>query len=149
MYPTILAIHNILRWAVLILGILVVIKALIGWFGNKEWAKLDDQLGLGFTISLDVQVLVGLLLYFIFSPLTKTGFSDFGAAMSDSGVRFFLVEHSFLMIIALALAHIGRSRAKKADTAVAKFKNSAIFFGLSLLAVLIGIPWDRVLLPAF
>jgi hypothetical protein len=147
MYPTILAIHNIVRWLVLIFGVLAFIKALIGWFGGKEWAKLDNQLGLGFTISMDTQVLLGLLLYFIFSPVTKAGFSDFGAAMSDSGVRFFLVEHSFLMIVALALAHVGRSRAKKADTAVAKFKNTAIFFGLSLLAVFVAIPWWRPLLP--
>ncbi len=147
MYSTILAIHNIVRWLVLIFAVLAVIKALIGWFGNKEWTKLENQLGLGFTISMDVQVLLGLLLYFVFSPVTKAGFSDFGGAMSDSGVRFFLVEHSFLMIVALALAHIGRSRAKKADTAVAKFKNTAIFFGLSLLAVIVAIPWWRPLLP--
>lgn len=147
MYTTILAIHNIMRWLVLIFAVLAVVKALIGWFGKKEWSKLDNQLGLGFTISLDIQFLLGLLLYFVFSPITQAGFSDFGAAMSDSGVRFFLVEHSVMMIIALALAHIGRSRAKKADTAVAKFKNTAIFFGLSLLAILIGIPWERAMLP--
>ena len=147
MYSTILAIHNIVRWLVLIFAVLAVIKALLGWFGKKKWTKLDNQLGLGFTISMDVQVLLGLLLYFVFSPVTKAGFSDFGGAMSNSGVRFFLVEHSFLMIVALALAHIGRSRAKKAKPAVAKFKSTAIFFGLSLLAVIMAIPWWRPLLP--
>jgi hypothetical protein len=147
MYSFVLTLHNILRWLVLIIGLFAIIRAFIGWFGNKEWQDLDDRLGLGFTSSLDLQVLLGLLLYFFFSPITSTAFSDFGAAMSDSNVRFFLVEHGVMMLIAIILAHIGRSRAKKQETDIGKYKNTAIFFGLAMIVILISIPWFRPLLP--
>ncbi|MBE2221072.1 MAG: hypothetical protein IAF02_06000 [Anaerolineae bacterium] len=146
MYSFVLATHNIFRWLVLIFGLLAIIKAFIGWSGKKEWKGLDDKLGLGFTISLDVQVLLGLILYVI-SPLTRAGFSDMGAAMANSDIRFFLVEHVMMMIVALVLAHIGRSRAKKADTDVSKHKNAAIFYTIAMLLILAAIPWTRTLLP--
>jgi len=147
MYSFVLATHNIFRWLVLIFGILAIVMAFVGWFGKKEWKGLDDKLGLGFTISLDVQVLLGFLLYVVFSPITKAAFSDMGAAMADSDLRFFLVEHLLMMIVALVLAHIGRSRAKKADTDVSKHKNAAIFYTIAMLLILAAIPWDRALLP--
>lgn len=147
MYPIILTIHNIFRWLVLIFGLLAIIRAYRGWFGKKEWTNMDNRWGMGFTVSLDVQVLLGLLLYVAFSPITTSAFSDFGAAMADSDARFWLVEHIFMMIIALVLAHVGRSRAKKADTDVGKHKRAAIFYTLSLLVIIVAIPWWRPLLP--
>ncbi len=142
MYSFILSAHNILRWFVLIFAILAIIRAFMGWSGKRQWTGLDDKLGLGLTISLDTQVLLGLLLYFVFSPLTKVAFSDFGAAMGTSELRFFLVEHFLMMFIALVVAHIGRSRAKKADTDVAKHKRAAIFYTIALLLILAAIPWQ-------
>lgn len=147
MYSFVLAIHNIVRWLVLIVGIVAIIRAYIGWFGKKEWTDLDDKLGLGFTISIDVQFLLGLLLYVFLSPITTNAFANMSAAMSDSGTRYFLVEHSLMMLVAIILAHIGRSRAKSADTDVGKHKNAAIFYTIALLIILAMIPWFRPLLP--
>lgn len=147
MYPTILAFHNIIRWVVLIGGILAAGRALLSWQGKKEWTDLDNQFGLIFTISMDTQLLLGLLLYFVLSPITTSAFSDFGAAMSDAGARFYLVEHITLMIIAVVLAHVGRSRSKKGIDAAKKHRAAAIFFTLAIIAVLAAIPWNRPLLP--
>ena len=147
MYNFILSIHNILRWLVLIFGVLAVLRAYFGWFGKKPWSNLDNRLGLGYTSTIDLQLLLGLLLYFFFSPITKSAFQDFGAAMADADLRFFAVEHLFMMIIAVVLAHIGRSRSRKAGTDNGKHKQAAIFFTLSLLVILAAIPWFRPLLP--
>ncbi|MCA9933150.1 MAG: hypothetical protein KC415_04470 [Anaerolineales bacterium] len=148
MYNTVLAFHNIVRWVILIGGLLAAGKAMMGWLGKKEWSDLDNQLGLIFTISLDVQLLLGLLLYFVLSPITTKALSDFGGAMADGGVRFWAVEHIGTMIVAVALAHIGRSRAKKAVDALSKHKAAAIFFALAMIAILAAIPWSRPLFPA-
>ena len=75
------------------------------------------------------------------SPITTGAFKDFGAAMGNSSVRFFAVEHIFIMIVAIVLAHVGRSLSKKAADDKSKFKRAAIFFTLSMLAVLAAIPW--------
>jgi hypothetical protein len=145
MYPFLLSLHNILRWVVVLAGVVAIVRAFIGLSGKRPFTSLDNRLSLAFTISMDVQVLLGLLLYGVFSPLTTGAFANFGAAMADSDLRFWLVEHISVMIVALALAHIGRSRAKKATTDSAKYKQIAIFFTLAFLAVLIATPWFRPL----
>jgi hypothetical protein len=149
MYPILLGLHNITRWLVLIVGILAIVRAFMGWSGKRPWTGLDNSAGLFFTISMDVQLLLGLLLYGVFSPITTGAFADFGAAMSNPDARFWLVEHIFMMVLAVILAHVGRSLAKKAPTDVAKHKRAAIFFTLALIVVLAGIPWFRPLLPTF
>jgi putative Ca2+/H+ antiporter (TMEM165/GDT1 family) len=70
--------------------------------------------------------------------------SDFGAAMKDSGIRFYAVEHFSMMFIAVVLVHIGRAKSKKAKTDLAKFKTATIFYLLALVIILAAIPWSRV-----
>jgi hypothetical protein len=79
-------------------------------------------------------------LYAVYSPITREAFGDFGAAMRTSSVRFWAVEHGFGMLIALALVHMGRIRIRKAEPS-RRPRTAAIFFGLSLLAILISLPW--------
>lgn len=141
MYEITLTIHSILRWVVLLAAVFAVVRGILGWSGKRAWSALDDRLGLIFTIGLDLQLLLGLLLYFFLSPLTRVAFSDIGAAMSNGVLRFFLAEHSLLMIVALILAHIGRARIRKADAAQRKFRQAAIWFGVALLLILAAIPW--------
>lgn len=145
MYTTILIIHNILRWIIVLAGLASIIKAFIGWAQKNEWTPLDNRLSLIFTIALDIQFLLGLILYLFLSPLTKTAFEDFGAAMADSGLRFFAVEHFLIMVLALILAHVGRVLAKRAPDDATKFRNTAIFFTVTMVLIFVGIPWDRPL----
>jgi hypothetical protein len=147
MYPFILALHNIIRWVVIIAGVLAAGKALIGWFGKKEWTKQDRLLGMIFTSSVDIQLLLGLLLYFVFSPITKGAFNDFGAAMAIADLRFFALEHVFYMVLALVFAHLGSMLPKRVDEDRAKFKRAAIWFSLAILIILAGTPWWRPLVP--
>jgi hypothetical protein len=88
----------------------------------------------------------GLLLYFWPDGLVMGGLRNMGAAMRDDQTRFFLVEHITVMLIAVVLAHIGSSRARKGTTDLRKFRAGAIFYTLSALAILIAIPWWRPLL---
>lgn len=141
MHPLTLTVHSLIRWAIVIVGIVAVVRAVMGARGGRPWTQLDDRLGLIFTSAMDLNLLLGLLLYFLLSPLTKSALQDMGAAMGNSGLRFFAVEHALLMIIAVVVAHIGRSRAKKAATDAGKFKQTAIFFGIALVLVFLAIPW--------
>ncbi len=145
MYNFVLILHNLFRWIILILGILTVLRAFYGWFGKKAWAQIDDRLGLAFTISMDIQLLLGLLLYFVLSPVTQKVFQNFGAAMADADLRYWAVEHIFMMVVAVILAHVGRALSRRATDDNGKHKRAAILFTLSLLAVLAAIPWFRPL----
>jgi hypothetical protein len=146
MYPVVLTLHNLVRWVVVILAVAATVRALMGWFGKKEWTALDNQLGVWFSSSADVQLLLGLLLYFFLSPITGAALRNFGAAMSNPELRFFAVEHVAMMLIAVVLAHVGRTLSKKAAEATAKHRLAAIFFGLAILAIASAIPWTRPLI---
>jgi len=136
--------HNLTRWIVLIAGVLAAAKAILGFVNKQSWTALDNRLSLIFTIAFDIQVLLGLILYVV-GPTMQSVWGDFGAAMSQSGLRFFAVEHIFIMIISLGLAHMGRSLAKKAANDAKKHQRAAIFFTLSIVLILMGIPWSRPL----
>ncbi len=146
MYNAVLILHSFVRWLVIVIGIVAFVRAFRGLYGKEMWTPADDRVGMAFTMSMDVQVLLGLLLYVFFSPLTRIIFRDFGAAMANAGTRFFAVDHIFLMIVALVLAHVGRAASRRAQAAAAKHRRAAIFFGLALLLILVSIPWSRPLL---
>ena len=130
MYGLVLLVHSWLRWAVLAAGLAAAFRG-----GARE-----SSAGKWFTILLDVQIVLGLLLYFVLSPFTKSALGDFGAAMRNSQLRFFAVEHVFGMVIGVALAHIGRAKIRKAS-ADRRPRLALIFYGLALLAILASIPW--------
>ena len=145
MYSVVLFLHSWVRWIVMIAAVVAIVRAFYGWLGKKGWAKLDDQLGLLFSTSLDVQMLLGLILYIFLSPITQAAFKNLGAAMSDATLRFFTLEHLLYMLVAVVLGHVGRALSKKATEPVAKHRMAAILFGLATLAILLAIPWSRPL----
>jgi uncharacterized membrane protein YozB (DUF420 family) len=147
MYNFVLAVHNILRWVIVILAIVALYRAYRGWLGNGAWTEADRKTGLFFTISMDVQLLLGLILYFALSPLTQAALDDFGAAMGSAELRFFALEHLLYMLLALVLAHVGNGGARRFEEATKKHRWAAILFSLAVLAILLGMPWARPLLP--
>ncbi|QIA09584.1 cytochrome B [Draconibacterium halophilum] len=145
MYTGLLHAHNGFRWLVLIALVFAVILAVIGWTGRRKWGRADNLTGLVLVMLMDIQFLLGIILYAFVSPITKAAFNDFGAAMKNSNLRFYAVEHILLMIIALVLVHIGRAKSKKDAAPLKKYRAAAIFYGLALVLVLAAIPWDRAL----
>ena len=114
MYTGLLHLHNSLRWLILLLALITLLKYFMGWFSQKSWRKSDNILSIVFTSVMDLQLLTGLVLYFFVSPITQAAFQDFGAAMKNADLRFYAVEHFLMMLIAVVLVHIGRSKSKKA-----------------------------------
>lgn len=150
MYTPVLAIHNIVRWVVVILGALAVLRAFIGWFGKQAWIPADRKIGSFFAMSIDIQMLLGLILYLFFSPFGLKTFSNFdlNSILRQSDIRFFAVEHILLMVLAVVFAHLGSSLPRKVDKPNKKHRLAAIWLGLALLLVLLGMPWARPLFPA-
>jgi hypothetical protein len=137
-----LSLHNLARWAVVIAAIIAIVRAYRGWFGHKDWVKMDDRAGLLYVTLFDTQVLIGLILYFFFSVSSQVTLGNFGAAMANPVDRFFGLEHLVFMVVALVFAHIGRIRVRKAAAALSKHKQAALFFSVSVLVTLYAIPWE-------
>ena len=147
MYPIVLAIHNIVRWVVVIFALLALVRAYRGWLGKRDWTDADRRAGVFYTSAMDTQLLLGLLLYIFLSPITRAAFSNLGAAMSNPGARFFTLYHLFYMFLAVVFAHLGNTFSKKATETLAKHQRAALWYSLSALAILLGMPWMRPLFP--
>ena len=135
----VLILHNLLRWAVVILGLWTLINALTGYFGKRSYSANDNRSNLFFMISCDIQLLIGLVLYVNNGWFNRL--KDMGNNMKDPYLRFFTMEHLTLMLVAWVLVHIGRATVKKADTDAAKHKKMLIFFGLAIVLIIAAIPW--------
>ena len=137
MYNFLLQSHSGLRWLVLVAVVVAVLKSLVGLFGGTNYTKFDKILAVSFVGMMHLQLLIGLVLYFFYSPFVTYN-------MSDPEQRFWSVEHLALMLFAVAAAQVGRSISKKTQDAQVKFRFQSIFFGMSLILMLLGIPWDRI-----
>ncbi len=129
-------VHSFTRWALLFFLVISLTDAIIRWAGRKEYRNIDRKLGLYTVIFAHLQLIFGLVLYFI-SPKVVFGVES----MKINILRFFLVEHPAAMIIAIILITIGYSRAKKATGSSQKFRAYGIFCLIALLLILWAIPW--------
>lgn len=140
MYNVIFNLHSYWAYLVLLILTIAVINALIKVFGNKEYEAKDFRLALFTLIVSHIQLLVGLILYFV-SPKFNLWSQLGGEVMKDSLSRLYLVEHPLVNIIAVALITIGYSKHKKKLTSKAKLKPIAIFYTVALVLFLSRIPW--------
>jgi hypothetical protein len=136
MYNILQSAHSGMRWLTLILLVVAVGNGLSKWLSKSEFTGTDRKINLFALIFTHIQVLIGLVLYFI-SP--RVNFD--GEVMADAVTRFFVIEHPLTMIIAAVLITIGNSRSKKMEGSENKFKSTAIFYGVGLLLILSRIPW--------
>ena len=141
MYQSALWLHSLLRWAVLLAGLVAWFRAIGAKTAKRPWTPKDELWGLLLTIAADLQLLVGLVLYFVLSPITKMGMQNFAAAMQIPTARFFTAEHAAGMLIAIALIHVGRVKIRKATDPARKHRLAMIFFGIAMVLVIISTPW--------
>jgi hypothetical protein len=137
MYNFIQKFHSGWAYIALLVLVIAVVNAIIGMVSKKEFTPKDRKIALFGLIGIHIQLLVGLILYFV-SPL---GLASFGQ-MADKALRLTSLEHPLINLIAIALITIGWSKHKKLTTSESKFKTFSIFYGLGLVLVLSRIPWS-------
>ena len=140
MYTTLLSLHSVFRWLLVIGVIYTLYRAYTGISGNKTFSSADAQTRKYTVIAAHIQLLIGLALYFL-SPLTKYFMSNFSTAVKVREMRFYGMEHSIVMLLAIILITIGSAVSKKKDNDRAKFKALAIWFTIALILLLLMIPW--------
>lgn len=143
MYPTIQMLHSLTAYVVLVLLFVAVLNAIMGSVKKSDFSPRDFKLTLWALIATHIQVVLGLVLYFI-SPLGIKSFSSNGAqVMKDATLRLFAVEHISVMLIAAVILTVGYSKQKRTEESAVKFKRISIFYGLAFILVLSRIPWTQ------
>ena len=146
--------HNFMRWIILVLLLISIVKAFTGWQNKKVFSAGDKKLWLFTMISAHITLLLGLYQvgfgrYGMFSTTLPDGIT----LMKDKFYRFFWVEHPVSMIIAIVLITLGYGMAKKTISDKLKYKTAFWYFLMALILILAAVPWPfreivgRPLLP--
>jgi len=134
--------HNLLRWVILILLIISILKSYSGWQNKKRLSQGDKKIWFFTMIAAHITLLLGLIQwlagrYGMFTSALPQGTS----MMKDKFYRFYWLEHPLTMIIAILLITLGRGMVKKSVSDTEKYRKAFWFFLLALVLILIGIPW--------
>ncbi|WP_405330493.1 hypothetical protein [Leeuwenhoekiella sp. LLG6367-2.1] len=142
MYTTVQFVHSYWAYLALIILTITTINVLVSYFSGKEFGARDFRLALFTLIVSHIQLLIGIVLYFV-SPLGAKAIASEGisAAMKDPNLRLYVVEHPLAMILTVIFITVGYSKHKKKLTSKPKFKLLAIFYTLALIVMLSRIPW--------
>jgi uncharacterized membrane protein len=133
--------HSYLRWILLVLLLVSIVKSLSGLNGKKALTAGDKKLWLFTMISAHTTLLIGLILVFFGTYGLSKGLPEGISVMKDATYRFYLVEHPLMMIIAIVFITIGRGQAKKSIPDAVKYKKAFWFFVVALILILAAIPW--------
>lgn len=130
MYTGLFHTHSLLRYFILIALVVVIIKAVAGLMNKQPYGKWDNKLGLYLFIFTHMQLLFGLILYFV-SPFVKFGTET----MSDKTTRYWTVEHITAMLIAVVLITLARTTSKRMTNDSQKHKRMLVFNALALIVI--------------
>lgn len=138
MYTGLLHSHILLRYFVLAMLVVVIVMAFSGLMGKRSFGKWDDKAGLYLLIFTHLQLLVGLLLYFLnLGGYSENRFVIFSSeTMSNPGIRYWTVEHVFTMVIVVTLITIARISSKKLPTDQARHKRLLILNAVALVLII-------------
>lgn len=137
-----LHLHSVLRYLILAAALWAIFQMASGLSGKKVFTKADKRPALIFMILMDLQLLVGLYLYFFLpNGIKKISQAGMGPVMEDKVSRFFAIEHLAGMLIALILVHVGYAITKKPIADARRFKRAFWMFLLAFLFILAFIPW--------
>ena len=140
MYAVVLMVHSVIRWLVLLALVARVGRAMQGSVSTVAWGSADRGLS-GIALGLThLQVVLGLGL-FALSPKVSSALGDMGAAMGQSMLRFWAVEHPTSMILGAVAVQLGYSLSKRASTDSGRHRAALTGYGVGLLLILAGIPW--------
>jgi hypothetical protein len=145
MYSTLLIIHNILRWGVLLGGLYAITKSILGIYHKRDFTAKENRSHAIFVAICHTQLLIGLILYFV-SPLVDMALHS-GELMKNPEYRFWGVEHTSVMVLGIVMIQVGRTLSKKATVAMEKHRKALIFYSIGMLLILSRIPWQRAWFP--
>lgn len=139
MYQTLFSVHSFIAYAALGLLVLASINAIAGLLSKKLFTSRDRSISLIALIVCHIQLLVGLILYFV----SEKGFKAFSieGAMKNPELRLTMLEHPLINIIALVFITIGWSKHKKEESNNGKFKKIAVLYSIGLILILSRLPW--------
>jgi cytochrome bd-type quinol oxidase subunit 1 len=142
MYMGINHLHSTLRWVILVLLVLLLIRAFAGRSGKRAFLPEDRKMTLWLTIATHLQLLIGLFQYFVGNWGVKLFDNmSMGEVMKNKMARFFSVEHFVGMLLVVILITIASAFSKKEMADQAKWSRLFNLYVIAFLLILALVPW--------
>ena len=127
MYNFLTEAHSGWRYLASLALVVAMAAYLVSWLRGREWSRLEQRIGLYAIVVVDIQLLLGLILWGV------------GASMGIIGANAArTIEHPFTMLLAIVLLHVGWVWTKRSDETV-RLRNGAVTFVVTGLLVLAGL----------
>ena len=141
MYQYTVYAHSVLRWIILLLLVISLVKHLASF--NRYFTRGDRRLSVYLMSFAHLQLLIGLYQWFAGSLGLKLVKAMGGMAnvMKDTAARFWVVEHTTAMLIAIILITVANGVSKKSYTDSRKHKRMALLYFVALVLILAAVPW--------
>ncbi len=140
MYSTLLVLHSLFRWLVLISLCYALYRAFRGYRSKAQFSNMDNKVRHWTATIAHIQLTIGILV-FVKSPLIHQYFANFDTLVSNWDFTFFGLFHALTMFIAIVLITLGSAKAKRKQTDAQKFKTMLLYFAIALILIFIAIPW--------
>ena len=139
MYEGFKSFHSSIAYLTVLLCVITMVYTLLSFFTSKIYSPLNKKFAFYTLIAVHLQILLGLILYFISPNGISAASSGF---MKDATMRFQIIEHPLTMIIAAVLITIGYSKSKRQVNESKGLTTVLIYFGIGVLLILLRIPWN-------
>lgn len=140
MFETLTFYHSTVRWLVLASLVYSIYRAYKGYFSNAPFSKTDNYVRHWTATIAHIQLIFGIVIY-TQSPIIKYFWNNFDEAITNLDLAFFGLLHIILMLTAIVMITVGSALSKRRTTDREKFKTILFWFSVSLIIILIAIPW--------
>lgn len=138
MYQLFDTLHSYNRYLLFAAILFVLFRSYSGWLGNKRYEQPDKIGSAALTGLTHLQLLLGLILYFI-SPFSTAAMADMKSAMKSDWLRYFGVEHITVMMIAVICIQAASTLTKRNNDDLNKHRKTAIWVSVAVVLILLSL----------
>jgi uncharacterized membrane protein len=124
-------------------ALIVIFRTIGGLNGKRPFTNGHRKSALFLMIFTDIQLLLGLGLYFTRNWFQNLTSGDMGGVMKNAVTRFWTIEHALGMLVGVILIHVAYANAKKAIPDGPRFRRVFWFTLIALIIILATIPWPN------
>ncbi len=136
-YDLVINVHGFVSTLFTILAVIILVRSIRGLSMKKAYKTMDNYYSVAFLVFLYVQLILGVLLYFVLGD-QSSGATSIEAAAEQMSMRFWALEHFVIMIFTLFLSQLGWIFIRKSRLDLNKHKNTLFYFGTSIFLIIIS-----------
>lgn len=142
MYNFFLNVHSLWAYMVVFFLVISIVNAISGYLGGRTFSNKDRRISLFGLVVTHIQLLFGILIYFLTPLFQIVKQNDFKFALKDNYLRSILLEHPIMVVFGVILVTIGWMRHRRGNDKQ-MFKSIFLFYLLGLICILSRLPWGN------